>query len=209
MAAGRITRSTGNGFTIQKNERMRTVGFLLVVFCLIAPGGLRLLGNDFIGYEKTYKKVATGRSALGNDARQLIAIARKEIGVVEGTVENDGERIREYLACSNIKSPAPWCAAWVSWCHAQAGFAQPRTAWSPSLFPAGKTIKEPLPGCVFGIYFPALKRVAHCGIVIQLRGDNVYTTEGNTSVNGSRNGDGVYARVRHKRSICKYADWFK
>ena len=178
---------------------------LLVVICLIAPGGLRLFGNDFIGYEKTYKEIATGRSALRNDAGRLIAIARKEIGVRELS-ENSSPRIDQYSGYLGLRKVA-WCACWVSWCHGQAGFNQPKTAWSPSLFPAGRMIKEPLPGCVFGIYFPKLGRIAHCGIVDEIRGDFLYTIEGNTNVAGSREGDAVMRKLRHKRTIAKYADW--
>lgn len=60
---------------------------------------------------------------------------------------------------------------------------------------------------VLGIYFPALKRIAHCGIVSALRGDFVETIEGNTSADGSREGTGVFRRLRHKRTIAKYSDW--
>ncbi|MEJ2903222.1 hypothetical protein WAE58_12340 [Pedobacter panaciterrae] len=39
-----------------------------------------------------------------------------------------------------------------------------------------------------------------------LQGDFVQTIEGNTNVEGSREGDGVYRQLRHKRTIAKYAD---
>ncbi len=64
-------------------------------------------------------------------------------------------------------------------------------------------------GLVFGIYFPHLKRIGHCGIVERLQGDFVVSIEGNTNVNGGREGDGVYRKLRHKRSIAKYADWIR
>jgi hypothetical protein len=64
-------------------------------------------------------------------------------------------------------------------------------------------------GLVFGIYFPDLKRIGHCGFVEGVRGEWVQTIEGNTGPEGSREGIGVFRRLRHKRSICKYADWIK
>jgi len=69
-------------------------------------------------------------------------------------------------------------------------------------------VKGAAPGLVMGIYFPSLGRIAHCGIVERLQGDFVYVIEGNTNVAGSREGDGVYRRLRHKRSIASYAAWF-
>ena len=64
-------------------------------------------------------------------------------------------------------------------------------------------------GLVFGIYFPELKRIGHCGFVEMVRGEWVQTIEGNTSPDGGREGIGVFRRLRHKRTICKYADWLR
>jgi len=108
-----------------------------------------------------------------------------------------------------VKTPATWCAAWVSWCYGQAEYGEPRTAWSPALFPEERIIREAVPGCVFGIYFPELRRVAHCGIVAGLKEDYVQTIEGNTNVAGEREGIGVFRKLRHRRSIAKYADWIR
>ena len=170
---------------------MAKIGILVGFICLAVAGSNRGIDSGTIKEETGYERI--------------IRIATKEIGVRE-TSNNSSARIDEYNACLGFKKVA-WCASFVSWCHKEAGFAQPRTPWSPSLFPSRRVVKEPLPGCVFGIYFNALGRVAHCGIVAKLHGDNVYTVEGNTSVAGSREGDGVYARVRHKRTIHCYADW--
>jgi len=62
-------------------------------------------------------------------------------------------------------------------------------------------------GLVYGIYFPELRRIGHCGILERVQGDFVIGIEGNTNVAGSREGDGVYRRMRHKRSIAKFAEW--
>ncbi|MFA4870228.1 MAG: peptidoglycan-binding protein [Pedobacter sp.] len=136
---------------------------------------------------------------------QVVAIAQKEIGIQE-TSENSGLRVDRYNAYVGLKK-VPWCASFVSWCFGQAGYPQPRTAWSPSLFPANRITKEPLPGMVLGIYFPELKRIGHCGIVTELKNDLVYAVEGNTNINGSREGTGVYRRIRHKRSIHCFSNW--
>src|SRR3546814_11608760 len=66
-----------------------------------------------------------------------------------------------------------------SWAFGKAGYDQPRTPWTPALFPKKRTIwKEgkpvgrhspPQTGDVFGIWFNKLGRVAHAGFVDQDR----------------------------------------
>lgn len=133
-----------------------------------------------------------GSGTLGND--RILAIARKELGVRELTGNNDGVQVERYLA-------------YVSYVFGQAGYIAPRTGWSPALFPASRQVVSAAPGSVFGIYFPSLKRVAHCGFVERLQGDFIQTIEANTNLEGGREGQGVYRRLRHKRTISKYANW--
>ena len=140
---------------------------------------------------------------------RIVGVARKSKGVREGDVPNSGKEVSAYLRYVGINTPAPWCAAWISYVFGQAGYTSPKTAWSPGLFPAKRSVKAARPGFVLGIYYPVLKRIAHCGIVTEVKGDLVFSVEGNTNVNGSREGDGVYRRIRHKRSIHRYADWVK
>lgn len=141
------------------------------------------------------------------DHNRILAIARKELGVRELTGNNDGVQVERYLAYVGLKKGNPYCAAYVSYVFGQAGYIAPRTGWSPALFPASRQLASAAQGSVFGIYFPSLKRVAHCGFVERLQGDFIQTIEGNTNVEGSREGDGVYRRLRHKRTISKYANW--
>ena len=91
----------------------------------------------------------------------------------------------------------------------KAGFTAPRTAWSPALFPLNRKSKIVQPGIIFGIYFPKLKRVGHCGIVESIRDDWITTIEGNTNAAGSREGDGVYRKVRKKATIHSFSDWIQ
>ncbi len=139
--------------------------------------------------------------------KELIPIAEAELWVREETGNNDGKRIEEYQASVGLKKGDAYCAAFISWVFKQAGYSSPKTGWSPSLFPVAKLVKAAAPGNVFGIYFPSLKRIAHCGFVTGVKGDWVGTIEANTNVSGSRAGDGVYRRLRHKRSVYRYSDW--
>jgi hypothetical protein len=141
--------------------------------------------------------------------KKLIPIAQAELWVREETGKNDGKRIEEYQAAAGLKKGDPYCAAFISWVFKEAGYSVPRTGWSPSLFPVAKLVKAAAPGNVFGIYFPSLKRIAHCGFVEGVNGDWITTIEGNTNIPGSREGDGVHRRLRHKKSIHRYSDWQK
>ncbi|MEJ2883302.1 hypothetical protein [Pedobacter sp. GR22-6] len=68
-------------------------------------------------------------------------------------------------------------------------------------------LKTDARGLVLGIYFPSLKRIGHVGLVEYVKGDYIHSIEANTNVIGSREGDGVYRKIRHRRTIYKYSDW--
>ncbi|MNY52796.1 hypothetical protein D3C86_1884990 [compost metagenome] len=97
--------------------------------------------------------------------------------MVERSAKKDGARIAAYLAYVGFKTPQPWCAAFVSYCFGQAGYSQPRTAWSPSLFPKERLVKdlsilrddEKMPEMVYGMYFSKLGLIGHCGLVESVR----------------------------------------
>lgn len=140
-------------------------------------------------------------------ATQIISIASKEVGVKELTSQNDGLRVEQYLACTGNEKGEPWCASFVSWVFGQAGYSQPKTAWSPALFPNSRLTKNISSGNIFGLYFPNKGRIAHAGLVANKKGDWLYTIEGNTNLAGSRDGDGVYRKIRHMKTVSSYADW--
>ena len=142
---------------------------------------------------------------------------RAEIGVREKTGQNDGERIAEYLASTGLAPGYAWCAAFVNWTLAKCGLSRAASAWSPAWFPAkrvilqrGKFVKsDPASGDVFGIYYPSKKRIAHVGFIEAWpeTGTGCTTVEGNTNQAGSREGDGVYRKFRHKAQVYMVANW--
>jgi hypothetical protein len=137
----------------------------------------------------------------------ILRIAQAQMGVREATGKNDGIVVEKYLKYTGNKKGEPWCASFVSWVYGKAGFIQPKTAWSPSLFPLARQTLNPKSADIFGIYFANLQRIGHCGLVEGTRGNWIYTIEGNTNLAGSREGAGVYRKLRHKRSIKYYANW--
>lgn len=138
---------------------------------------------------------------------KLLDIAAAEVGVRE-TSYNRGQRVDEYHRYAG-RDPATadsWCAQFVGWCFGHAaeacGTPNPLTP-SSSVFrlwannaDARVIGDSPQPGDVFCIDHGDGK--GHCGIVTGIGfGEGVLlTVEGNTSVTGSRNGDGVYNRTR-------------
>lgn len=150
-----------------------------------------------------------------SDARsRLREIYIAEIGVREATGNNDGKEVEVYLATTMLGSGYPWCASFVSWVFEQGGYDQPRTSWTPSLFPNKRSIwpdrgQTPQQSDVFGIYISSKKRIGHVGFVEEWGEHFVVGIEGNTNLAGSHDGDGVYRRRRRTKTIHRVADWIQ
>ena len=148
----------------------------------------------------------------------LIDIYRGEVGVLEASGRNDGSRIAEYLRYCGLDEGYAWCAAFVSWCHGQAGYAEPRNAWSPALFPKSKVIwkpdwnaknqQQPQPGDVFGIFYRNLQRIAHVGFVDRWGSSYCITVEGNTGPDGPEDPDvsGDFTTTHRPPTTIRFAD---
>jgi hypothetical protein len=184
-------------YQLFRNVLRKTESLHIKAFALSpAPARLTLLNNEPV--------VST-----------LQQIFRGEIGVRERSGRNDGHRIEQYLRFTGLKPGYPWCAAFVAWCFGQAGIPAPRSAYCPSFFPQSRTIWKrsanpdppPRPGDVFGIYFPEKGRIAHMGFVDSWNDKFMISVEGNTNLQGSREGDGVYRKRRLTNSIARVARW--
>lgn len=79
---------------------------------------------------------------------------------------------------TGLKKGPPYCSAFISWVYQQAGFAEPRSAWSPSLFPLSRLTKLALPGNLIAVYFPELKRIAHVGMIEKMDGNGISPLRG-------------------------------
>ena len=161
--------------------------------------------------------------------QRVKAIYDSQMGVREATGHNDGPQVEQYLRYTGLGKGNAWCAAFVCWVLGQAGVENPKTAWAASLFPKEKLIwkqgmvakshqvqSEKRRDCftgntqlatIFGLYFPSLKRIAHCGFIDQWGETQVITVEGNTNDQSSREGDGVYRKRRPIKSLYAVADW--
>lgn len=184
---------------------MATVTFILGVFCISLSGGLSYHDRNPLNKHSLLPGIK--RDTNAEKRISLIRRAQMEIGVRERSGNNDGPRVEEYLASVGLSSGQPYCAAFISWAFAMEGFNKPKTGWCPDLFPSKRLARSALPGNVIGIYFIAKKRIAHVGLIEKVDGEWCVSIEANTNVSGSREGDGVYRKRRHLKTIYMIADW--
>lgn len=149
-------------------------------------------------------------------AQLLPGIAMDEVGVEEIDGTNCGPRVNTYKAATRLPpyESWPWCAAFVDWCVREAmkrgeslgrhySFTRPTTAgawdlenWSRQQDESTQTKRQPdadiLPGDII------IFRFSHCGIAIGKPSSLglFETVEGNTDSQGSREGGGVFRKLR-------------
>jgi hypothetical protein len=135
----------------------------------------------------------------------FIAVAKGELGVIEGPKDNE----TKYGAFTKANF-APWCGSFVMWCANQVGLKIPNCVYTPG--GASAFIKKdqwekaaeatPLPGDIVFFDFPndGVDRISHIGIVVKDNGDGTVTCiEGNTAPDkkgDQRNGGQVCLKVR-------------
>lgn len=155
-------------------------------------------------------------------AESVACAAELKLGVRESGGPNKGAALAPFFEADwydpNGSEPGDdgyaWCAAFVCWCVmvAVAGrsitFKRPRTpsawgleAWSLAQDNSTWTLKEPGRDIRRGdiIVF----RRSHCGIAVGEPDSAGYfaTVEGNTNKAGSREGDGVYRKIRNVSEV--------
>jgi hypothetical protein len=182
---------------------MATIKLFLGIILFAFAGGYRMFNSALLTGNRTQQ---INKAEMATRQR-LVKTAETEIGVRELTNNNDGARVEEYLRTVGLTKPEPYCAAFVSWVFARNGLANPRSGWSPDLFPHARHARSALPANILGIYFADRKRIAHVGLIVSSDDHWVNSVEGNTNVEGSREGSGVYRKKRHIKTIYRIADW--
>lgn len=140
-------------------------------------------------------------------ANELLAIARKQLGVCENPPNSNSVRYNTWYYGREVMGSAyPWCMAFVQWVFAQAGVKLPlRTASCGQLMNAAKAAgcwvtRDFLPGDVVIYDFPGGAATDHCGIVeTELPDYGVQAIEGNTSQSGSQSNGGQVCRKNRPR----------
>jgi hypothetical protein len=151
----------------------------------------------------TPKKTRTlGQKAL-DTAKTQLGQCEKPLG------SNWGEPVKTYLHTVGINFPASWCAAFVFWCFNQVADKNPLVKTGGVLKhwnEADKKLRvtEPKEGDIFIMDFG--KGLGHTGIVEKVDSTFIYTIEGNSNDDGSRNGVEV---VKHKRLKTKIKGYLR
>lgn len=142
----------------------------------------------------------------------IVNIAASQLGCAEDPRgSNWGKHIKKYLGSVGISFPAAWCMAFVYWCVDEAcrqqGLKNPlyktggvMEQWNHTLLSTRSLV--PQAGDVFIMDFG--KGLGHTGIVEKVEGIWIYTIEGNTNDDGSREGYEVARRRRELKKIKGY-----
>lgn len=172
----------------------------------------QLLGDGIVG-PLTWNKLFTTRIEVVPSSKVLryraIEVARTQLFVREKTGHNDGREVEEYLQSVGLGKGYSWCQAFVYWCYQQSADAlhitNPVTHTAGVLYHWQHTHGEKLEpsraiaGDVFVMDFG--NGEGHTGMISEVRYDVITTIEGNTNIDGSRNGNGVYERSRNLSTI--------
>lgn len=175
--------------------------------------------KDEAAYKDLRRRVQEERAKLAipepssSIGASVARVAREEVGVIEVT-KNQAPEIAKYWDATDystgMQNREPWCAAFVCWCVRQGikefganpTWPLPRTArafgfdeeWAVrnalrvTKTPSASVLK---PGDIVVFKF------SHVGVYVgPVNSTSILTVEGNTNGEGSREGDGVYQKVR-------------
>ncbi len=142
---------------------------------------------------------------------QVLEVAASQVGVRE-LGRNRGPVVDMYIRAAGLdpeKGSYPWCTAFICYCFRTAALdlsvpnPLPRTAGVHKLWqraPEWAQVQRPSVGAIFLIDHGHGQ--GHAGLIEEINGDGSLTTiEGNTSKGGSREGDGVWRRVRQPAEV--------
>lgn len=148
--------------------------------------------------------------ATNNQAAQVIAVAKSQVGVREGYAEGGWNNVTRYateVPGLTWAQGLSWCATFTSWVAMRAGTASlfPRTADCAAAVTWFSSRNR-------WSWFPALGAQVmygssgqdHTGIVIAYDATHIWAVEANTNDNGSSEGDGVYIRKRRRSDAVVY-----
>jgi uncharacterized protein (TIGR02594 family) len=129
-------------------------------------------------------------------------VAYAFLGVHEQGGPNRGPMVDQWVRFVGLEpddAPTggyPWCAAFVSWCCAQVGYELVKGASVRKLLMRNGDLEvaEPFPGDIC-ISLMA-NGTGHCGFYLKREHGRIYTLDGNTNEQGSREGNSVALRDR-------------
>jgi hypothetical protein len=142
--------------------------------------------------------------------KEVVKVARSQVGLKELTGSNDGPHIEKYLNSVGLHGRYPYCAAGIYWCFVkatknlqmqQSEIPIKRTASANAIFDDAKrkgnlTIYIPKTGDLLVWKLPK-SYSGHIEIIVRSINVGIYLTIGfNTSSGNTRDGEGNYYRYR-------------
>ncbi len=151
---------------------------------------------------------------LRPEIKAALDTARKTLGVREHG-SNRGPEVEAYLRAVDNPPGAPWCCAWTYWVIREAliPFSLPtpyiKSAYCPTVLTWAEDldliVPDPAPGDTFLLVYGG--RARHTGFVVDAATSDFHTIEGNTTLGGAIEGDGVYERVRPREKLYRFVRW--
>lgn len=143
--------------------------------------------------------------------QKALEIAKTQLGVHEVGKDNHGPEVEKYLKSVGLGPGYSWCMAFVYWCYNEASKAL--AVANPMKKTGGVMMQwhersskyghvHPQPGDIFIMDYG--KGLGHTGIVEKCDADKIYTIEGNTNDEGSREGYEVCRRYRNRSKVKGY-----
>lgn len=151
--------------------------------------------------------------------QRVIEIYTSQVGVREKTGKNDGKEVEAYLKTVGLGKGYAWCAAYVKYCLIKGGSERAKAITGAAasvhntkrfVYFNRRFLAEPKVGDAFTLYYSKLGRIGHTGFFDGWtdRSMGAYRTkEGNTNGGGSRDGDGVYQRIRQLGGTYSLNNW--
>lgn len=144
-------------------------------------------------------------------ANKTLEVATSQLGVQEiPKGSNAGPAVESYLHSVGLGKGYSWCMAFVYWCVnkscvelklknplSKTGGVLNQWNLRPTL-----RVTTPKPGDIFIMEFS--KGLGHTGIIEKVSGNTLYTIEGNTNDEGSREGYEVCRKTRKKSQMKGY-----
>lgn len=193
---------------------------IILPFCILLCLGFSSCRDNSDVVTDTYQKPDTVFVEVQPERtirEWYIDTLRAYLGAREVNASNSGPLIDNFFEGCGVPKGNPYCGCFLNYgLLAIGGMGPSCPAWTPCWFtknvvwkrdvdPESVTFQE---GWTIGLYFHRLGRIAHVGSVVEDFGDGyIKTIEGNTNSAGSREGHGVFMRIRKKSDIFECSDW--
>lgn len=140
-------------------------------------------------------------------ANDIVNKALNEVGVKEYPPNSNNVKYNTIYYGRNVAGNYPWCCAFIWWLLSTSGVKCPKTASCITMANWFKNegrwyTSNPQIGDLVFFHFKTNSRwTNHVGIVVGVRGNEIETVEGNTSINSNDNGGSVMKRKRSSNIV--------